>query len=181
MRAIQRHVDAVLKQLSPLFDDLDAEEGHPSIPPEQRLKARRLTARYSMRRERLFCERPGSHLLRPGFLDREGSEGSFHHRVFAKNSPRVLSADVARLFFVEVYDLSRREGWASDEPYTADGPLIESWTSLKSLVRKDGAAARRKVASAKEEDLGNPTIHFRGEPRRNATHRSTTDPESVLY
>ena len=28
---------------------------------------------------------------------------------------------------------------------------------------------------------GNPTVNFRGEPRRNVTHRSTTDPESVLY
>jgi transposase len=180
LRPIKRHVDVVLKKLSPLFDDLYAEDGAPSIPPEQLLKARILTALYSVRSERLFCEQLGYNLLWLWFLDRDLSEGSFDHSVFAKNYQRVLSADVAKLFFAEVYDLSRQEGWTSDEHFTADGTLIESWASLKSFVRKDGADAK-KVQSAKEEDPGNPTINFRGEPRRNDTHQSTTDPESVLY
>lgn len=180
LRAIKTHVDAVLKKLSPLFDDLYAEDGAPSIPPEQLLKARVLTALYSVRSERLFCEQLGYNLLWLWFLDREFSEGSFNHSVFAKNYERVLSADVAKLFFAEVYDLSRQEGWTSDEHFTADGTLIESWASLKSFVRKDGADAA-KVQSAKDEDPGNPRINFRGEPRRNDTHQSTTDPESVLY
>lgn len=180
LRAIQRHAEVVLKKLSPRFNELYAEEGRPSIPPEQLLKARLLTALHSVRRKRLFCEQLGYNLLWLWFLDREWSEGSFNHSVFAKNYQRVLSADVAKLFFAEVYDLSRQEGWTSDEHFSADGTLIASWASLKSLVRKDGADAK-KVKSAKEEDPGNPTIHFRGEPRRNDTHQSTTDPESVLY
>ena len=180
LRAIKARVDAVLKKLSPLFDDLYAEDGAPSIPPEQLLKARVLTALYSVRSERLFCEQLGYNLLWLWFLDREFSEGSFNHSVFAKNYERVLSAEVAKLFFIEVYDLSRQEGWTSNEHFTADGTLIESWASLKSFVRKDGAD-REKVQSAKDEDPGNPTINFRGEPRRNETHRSTTDPQSVLY
>ena len=36
--------------------------------------------------------------------DREFSEGSFNHSVFAKNYERVLSADVAKLFFAETYE-----------------------------------------------------------------------------
>lgn len=180
LRPIKRHVDAVLKKLSPLFDDLYAEDGAPSIPPEQLLKARVLTALYTVRSERLFCEQLGYNLLWLWFLDREFSEGSFNHSVFAKNYERVLSADVAKLFFAEVYDLSRQAGWTSDEHFTADGTLIESWASLKSFVRKDGTDAK-KVQAAKDEDPGNPTINFRGEQRRNDTHQSTTDPESVLY
>jgi transposase len=180
LRAIKRRVDAVLKKLSPLFDDLYEELGRPSIPPEQLLKARVLTALYSVRSERLFCEQLGYNLLWLWFLDREFAEGSFDHSIFAKNYDRVLSADVARLFFLEVYDLSRQEGWTSDEHFTADGTLIEAWASLKSFVRKDGADDQ-KVQSAKDEDPGNPTINFRGEKRRNDTHQSTTDPESVLY
>lgn len=180
LRAIKRRVDLVLKKLSPLFDDLYAEDGAPSIPPEQLLKARVLTALYSVRSERLFCEQLGYNLLWLWFLDREYSEGSFDHSVFAKNYERVLSADVAKFFFAEVYDLSRQEGWTSDEHFTADGTLIESWASLKSFVRKDGADAG-KVQSAKDEDPGNPTINFRGEKRCNDTHQSSTDPESVLY
>jgi transposase len=180
LRAIKRRVDAVLKKLSPLFDELYEELGRPSIPPEQLLKARVLTALHSVRSERLFCEQLGYNLLWLWFLDREFAEGSFDHSIFAKNYDRVLSADVAKLFFLEVYDLSRQEGWTSDEHFTADGTLIESWASLKSFVRKDGADDQ-KVQSAKDEDPGNPTINFHGEKRRNDTHQSTTDPESVLY
>jgi transposase len=180
LRAIKQHVDAVLKKLSPLFDKLYADGGRDSVPPEQLLKARVLTALYSVRSERLFCEQLGYNLLWLWFLDREFSEGSFNHSVFAKNYQRILSADVAKLFFAEVYDLSRQKNWTSDEHFTADGTLIESWASLKSFVRKDGGDAA-KVASAKDDDPGNPTINFHGEKRCNDTHQSTTDPESVLY
>ncbi len=180
LRAIKRHVDAVLHKLSPLFDELYDELGRPSIPPEQLLKARVLTALYTVRSERLFCEQLGYNLLWLWFLDREFSEGSFERSVFAKNYERVLSADVAKLFFAEVYDLSRQAGWTSDAHFTADGTLIESWASLKSFVRKDGTDGG-KIQAAKAEDPGNPTINFRGEPRCNDTHQSTTDPDSVLY
>ena len=180
LRAIKRQMDVVLKKLSPLFDELYEELGRPSIPPEQLLKARVLTALYTVRSERLFCEQLGYNLLWLWFLDRELAAGSFDHSVFAKNYERVLSVDVAKLFFAEVYDLSRQERWTSDEHFTADGTLIESWASLKSFVRKDGTDAP-KVQAAKADDPGNPSVNFRGEQRRNDTHQSTTDPSSVLY
>lgn len=180
LRAIKRHVDTVLQKLSPLFEELYAQEGRPSIPPEQLLKARVLMALFTVRSERLFCEQLGYNLLWLWFLDREYSEGSFDHSIFAKNYARLLSAEVAKLFFAEIYDLSRQGGWASDEHFTADGTLIESWASLKSFVRKDGAD-QQQVQAAKDDDPGNPTVDFKGESRRNDTHQSTTDPASVLY
>jgi transposase len=180
LRGIKQRVDKVLAKLSPLFDELYAKEGRPSIPPEQLLKSRILMALYSVRSERLFCEQLAYNLLWLWFLDRELDEGSFDPTVFTHNYERVLSADAAKLFFVEVYDLSRQEGWTSHQHFTADGTLVEAWASLKSFVRKDGQV-QAKVQSAKDEDPGNPTVNFRGEKRSNATHRSTTDPESVLY
>lgn len=180
LRAIKERIEAVLQKLSPLFDDLYAKDGRPSIPPEQLLKARVLCALYSVRSERLFCEQLGYNLLWLWFLDRELEEGSFDHSVFSQNYERVLSAEVAKLFFIEVYDLSRQEGWTSDEHFTADGTLIESWASLKSFVRKDGSD-EQKVKASKDDDGGNPTINFHGEKRCNDTHQSTTDPQSVLY
>ncbi len=42
-------MDSVLQKLLPLFDDLYANEGRGSIPPEQLLKARVLCALYSVR------------------------------------------------------------------------------------------------------------------------------------
>ena len=130
--------------------------------------------------ERLLCEQIGYHLLWLWFLDRERGEGRFDHSPFAKNYDRVLNADGARLFFAEVYDLSRQEGWTSDEHCTAAGTLIESWASLKSFVRKDGGDDA-KAQSSKDEDPGNPSVNFRGEKRCNDTHRSTTDGDRVLY
>lgn len=180
LRGIKERVDQVLVKLSPLFEELYADEGRPSIPPEQLLKSRILMALYSVRSERLFCEQLAYNLLGLWFLDRELDEGSFDPTVFTHNYERVLSADAAKLFFVEVYDLSRQEGWTSDQHFTADGTLVEAWASLKSFVRKNGKD-RDKVQSAKDDDPGNPTVNFHGEKRSNATHRSTTDPESVLY
>ena len=66
LRAIKRRVDAVLQKLSPLFDELYADEGRASIPPGQRLKARVLTALYRVRSERLFCGQLACNLLWPG-------------------------------------------------------------------------------------------------------------------
>ncbi len=180
LRGIKQRVDKVLAGLSPLFDQLYADEGRPSIPPEQLLKSRILMALYSVRSERLFCEQLSYNLLWLWFLDRELEEGSFDATVFTHNNERVLSADAAKLFFAEIYDLSRQEGWTSDAHFTADGTLIEAWASLKSFVRKD-RKDRAQIQSAKDDDPGNPTINFRGEKRSNATHQSTTDPQSVLY
>lgn len=180
LRGIKTRADEVLARLSPLFDALYAAAGRPSIPPEQLLKGRILMALYSVRSERLCCEQLAYNLLWLWFLDRELDEGSFDPTVFTHNYERVLSADVAKLFFAEVYDLSRLEGWTSHQHFTADGTLIEAWASLKSFVRKDGADAG-KIQSAKDQDPGNPSVNFRGEQRRNDPHQSTTDPDSVLY
>ena len=179
LRGIKARADQVLKKLSPLFDDLYAKEGRPSIPPEQLLKSRVLMALFSVRSERSYCEQLGYNLLWLWFLDRELDEGSFDPTVFTHNSERVLSAEAAQLFFAEIYDLSRQEGWTSDEHFTADGTLIEAWASLKSFVRKDGP--EQKKSGSDKDDPGNPTVNFHGEKRSNQTHQSTTDPESVLY
>src|SRR5215471_18855275 len=79
LRAIKRRVDAVLKEMSSLFDKLYASKGRPSIPPEQLLKSRVLMALYSVRSERLFCEQLSYNLLWLWFLDREFNQGGFDH------------------------------------------------------------------------------------------------------
>jgi len=154
--------------------------GRPSIPPEQLLKARMLTAFYTVRSERLCCEQLHYSLLWLRFLDRQFSQSSFDNSIFAKNNERVLSAAVAQLFFSEIYSRSRQEGWTSDTPFTSDGTLIEAWVSLKSFDRKDGTDAQ-KLQPAKDADPGNSSMDFRGEKRRNDTHQSTTGPEILLY
>lgn len=176
IREIKRRVDLVLKELSPLFDKLYADRGRPSIAPEQLLKARLLIALFSVRSERMFCEQLRYNLLWLWFLDRDLEEGSWDATTFTQNQERVLSSEVAGLFFAEVYEMSRQEGWASDAHFTADGTLIEAWAGMKSFQRKD-----QPKKDGQDDDKGNPTINFRGEKRRNDTHQSTTDPQAVLY
>jgi len=178
LRGIKQRVDGILARLSPFFDQLYAQEGRPSIPPEQLLKSRIIMALYSVRSERLYCEQLAYNLLWLWFLDRELDQGSFDATVFSHNYERVLSADAAKLFFAEVYDLSCQEGWTSDAHFTSDGTLIEAWASMKSFVKKDSGP---KGPEDPDADPGNPTVNFRGEKRSNATHHSTTDAESVLY
>src|ERR1041384_119473 len=70
LRSIKQRADKILGKLSPFFADFYADEGRPSIPPEQLLKSRLLIALYSVRSERLFCEQLGYNLLWLWFLDR---------------------------------------------------------------------------------------------------------------
>ena len=93
-----------------MFDELHANEGRPSIPPEQLPKARVLMALFTVHNERLFCEPLGYNRLWLWYLDHEYSEGSFDHTVYAKNYEHVLSAEVVRLLFAEVCALSRHKG-----------------------------------------------------------------------
>lgn len=69
IRRVKPLVDTALAQLSPVFDDMYAEAGRPSIPPEHLLKACLLMAFYSIRSERQFCERLHYDLLFKWFLD----------------------------------------------------------------------------------------------------------------
>ena len=55
-----------------------------------------------------------------------------------------------------------------------DGTLLEAWASHKSFKPKDGPAGPPGPGRNAEAD-------FHGEQRSNATHASTTDPESRLF
>jgi hypothetical protein len=61
----------------------------------------------------------------------------------------------------------------SDEHFTADGTLIESWASRKSFARKDGGDGSKRQ-EAKQDDPGNPTVDY-GE-KSNATRRTKARP-----
>jgi IS5 family transposase len=104
-------------------------------------------------------------------------EPSFDPTSFTKNRARLLEHRVAREFFDVVVWHAQERRLLSDEHFTVDGTLIEAATSLKSFRPKHGD----DLASAPPPaDPGNPTVDFRGEKRANATHASTTDPQSRL-
>ena len=69
LRVIKQFAEAALAELSPVFDQMYAAGGRPSIPPERLLKASLLISLYSVRSERAFCEELDFHLLYRWFLD----------------------------------------------------------------------------------------------------------------
>lgn len=175
-RAIKQLADDVLHELTPVLDGLYATQGRPSIPPECLLKAQLLIALYSVRSERQFCERLDYDLLFRFFLDLDLDTASWDATTFTKNRDRLMQHDVARLFFEGVLRRAQQLGLLSREHFTVDGTLIEAWASQKSFRPRGERPGDRPPP----DDPGNPTVNFRGEKRSNATHQSTTDPESRL-
>jgi transposase len=174
IRRIRQLAQAALEELSPLFDEMYSAVGRPSIPPERLLKASLLMALYTVRSERMLCERLDYDLMFRWFLGLEMDEPSFDHSTFSRNRARLVEHEVAGEFFRAVVEQARRLKLLSDEHFTVDGTLVEAWTSLKSFQRKD------KKPSQPPDDPGNPTVNFHGERRSNQTHRSTTDAEALL-
>jgi hypothetical protein len=69
LRRIKVLVDEALGGLSPLFDEMYALDGRPSVPPERLLKAKVLQALYTIRSEALLIEALDYNLLFRWFLD----------------------------------------------------------------------------------------------------------------
>lgn len=174
IRQIKPMVEAALAKLSPVFDQMYAVIGRPSIPPEHLLKGCLLIALFSVRGERQFCERLQYDLLFKWFLDLNILDPAFDHSVFSKNKERLLEHDVARQFFTAIVAEARQRKLLSEEHFTVDGTLLEAWASMKSIRPRDGG-------QDPPADSGrNPDVDFRGEQRTNDTHASTTDPKALL-
>jgi transposase len=174
LRRIKRLVDEVLRDLSPLFEEMYADVGRPSIPPERLLKAKMLQALYTIRSENLLIEALQYNLLFRWFLDLNLLDPIWDNSTFTKNQTRLLRHQTAELFFARIVELAREHDWVSDEHFTVDGTLIDAWASLKSFQPKEGPK------NPTDGDSGNLSVDFHGHKRSNATHESTTDPEAQL-
>jgi transposase len=174
LRRIKSLVDAILHDLSPLFEEMYAKHGRPSIPPERLLKAKMLQALYTIRSENLLIEALEYNLLFRWFLDLNLMDPIWDNSTFTKNQDRLLEHKVAEMFFARIVALAREQGWVSDAHFTVDGTLIDAWASLKSFQPVDGPK------DSSDGDPGNPTVDFHGKSRSNATHQSTTDGEAQL-
>ena len=175
LRVIWVLSDAALQRLSPRFAQLYSRVGRPSIAPEKLLRALLLQVLYTIRSERLLMEQLDYNLLFRWFVGLNADEPVWDATVFSKNRDRLLDGDVAQAFFAEVLELAREHRLLSDEHFTVDGTLLEAWAGHKSFKRKDAPPTEPPG------DAGNADVDFRGEPRSNATHESTTDREARLF
>lgn len=173
IRQIKPIVDRALAELSPLFEEIYARVGRPSIPPEHLLKAHLLMALFSVPSARRFCDQLQYNMLFKWFLDLNVDDPPFHASTFSKNQERLLSQDVARRFLLQIIDEARRRRLLSEEHFTVDGTLLDAWASMKSL-RAKGDGEEPPPAGK------NPDVEYRGQRRTNETHVSTTDPDARL-
>jgi transposase len=174
LRGIKTLLDEALAGLSRDFDKVYAREGRPSIPPERLVRASTLQILYSIRSERLLCEQLDYNLLFRWFVGLSIDEPIWDHSSFTKNRDRLIEAKVARKLLRRIVRKARDARLLSNEHFSVDGTLIESWAAVKSMRRRD----------EKDEPPGpgrNPTVNWHGEKRSNETHEAPKDPEAKLF
>ena len=174
LRAVRPLLDEALASTSRDFDRVYAEGGRGSVPPERLVRALVLQVLYSIRSERLLMEQLDYNLLFRWFVGLSVDEAVWDHSTFTKNRERLIEAKVARKLLRRVVRQARRGGLLSNEHFTVDGTLIESWAAVKSMRRRDG----------RDEPPGpgrNPAVDFHGERRGNETHVAPHDAEAKLY
>src|SRR5207248_1398784 len=177
LRAMRGLVDGVLRDLSPRFAELYSRVGRPSIAPERLLRASLLQYLYGIRSERLLMEQLDYNLLFRWFVGLEMDDPVWDASTFSKNRERLLAGDIGRRFLEETVAQARDAGLTSDEHFSVDGTVLEAWASHKSFQKKDGS----------DDDGGdggggrNRHVDFRGKPRKNDTHQSTTDADARMF
>jgi len=176
LRAIAALVNEALKGLNGLFNEIYADTGRASIAPEKLLRAMLIQVLFSVRSERQLMEQIRYNLLYRWFIGLAIDDGVWDHSVFSKNRDRLLDHAVVERFFTEVMQLADKRQLLSKEHFSVDGTLIQAWASHKSFVRKDGGDDSGSGGGGR-----NALADWKGKPRSNDTHASTTDPDARLF
>ena len=167
LRTIRARVGEVLSELDRDFRTLYATTGRPSIPPEPVLSARLRQVFYGVRSERQLMEQRDYNLLYRWFVGLSPDDAVWDATTFTKNRERLQHGDMFNRFMEKLVHHNDVTPLLSDEHVSVDGTLIEAWAGHKSFKPKD-----------EKDGDGEP---FHGTTRKNATHDSTTDPDSRLY
>lgn len=173
LRVIRTMVNKALAEMGELFVRMyedDIKGGRPSIAPEKLLRAMLLQVLYSVRSERQLMEQTQYNLLFRWFIGLSMDDATWVPTVFSKNRERLIEHEAVVVFFNEVLKQADKKKWLSKEHFSVDGTLIQAWAGHKSFVPKDGG-----------DDADADGGDFRGKPRSNETHESSTDPDSRLY
>ena len=168
LRAIRQMVDQALADLWLRFlRRYTPTRGRPSIPPEQLLRALLLQALYAIRSERQLIEQVDFNLLYRWFVGLGMDESAWDATVFSKNRDRLLQGEVAQRLLLAVVEQARAQNLLSEEHFTVDGTLLESWA----------------IATVSRPRIHRPAkgTGARGRKLLRDTHESTTDPEARLY
>jgi transposase len=178
LRPIRTLVNEALSRLNGLFNTIYADTGRASIAPEKLLRAMLIQVLFSVRSERQLMEQVRYNLLYRWFIGLSIDDEVWDHSVFSKNRDRLLEHAVVESFFTEVMQLADKRNLLSKEHFSVDGTLIQAWASHKSFVPKDsGGPGDGSGGSGGRNSLAD----WKGKPRSNDTHASTTDPDARLF
>ena len=172
LRPIRAWVNDALGKMGRTFAAMyaaDVKGGRPSIAPEKLIRAMLLQVLYSVRSERQLVEQIRYNLLFRWFVGLSIDDEVWNHSVFSKNRDRLIEHGVVTELFNATVEAAHQRGLLSGEHFSVDGTLIQAWASHKSMRRKDGS------------DDGRPPEDWKGQPRSNDTHESTSDPDARLY
>jgi len=175
LRSIRLLVNTALGGLNDLFNQMYPGTGRASIAPEKLMRALLLQVFYSIRSERQLMEQIRYNLLFRWFVGLAIDDPVWDHSVFSKNRDRLIEHEAVDKFFTEVMALADQRGLLSQEHFSVDGTLIQAWASHKSFRPKDGDDGGPGTPGR------NVDTDWKGRPRSNETHASTTDPDSRLF
>src|SRR6195952_1496629 len=171
LRVIRSVVNAALERLSPDFSQLYSPYGRASIAPEKLLRALLVQAFFGVRSERQLMEQVRYNMLFRWFIGLSMDAPVWDVTVFTKNRDRLLEGDIAHRFLAAILIDPQVKPLLSDEHFSVDGTMLQDWASIKSFKPKDGSGEPPAAGRNSEVD-------FRGQPRSNETHASTTDPDA---
>jgi len=171
-----------------------ADNGRPSIPPEQLFLAWLGGYLMGCRSDRKLVMQLQCDMAFRWFVGLDIGSKVWDHSTFARNRcERFEGADIFETLFDDTIRHAKERGLVSDH-WSVDGTLVRANASHKSvtaIVPNQTPGAYRQELSGKtreertkkrDDECGpkNPTVKWEGEKRSNATHRSTTDPDSRL-
>ena len=175
LRPIRGLVNTALGALNDLFNQMYPGTGRASIAPEKLMRALLLQVFYSIRSERQLMEQIRYNLLFRWFVGLAIDDPVWDHSVFSKNRDRLIEHEAVDKFFTEVMALADQKGLLSKEHFSVDGTLVQAWASHKSFRPKGGGDDGPSPPGRNAE------ADWKGRPRSNETHISTTDPDSRLF
>lgn len=182
LRPIRLLVNEALGRLNGLFNLIYADTGRASIAPEKLLRAMLIQVFFSVRSERQLMEQVRYNLLYRWFIGLAIDDDVWDHSSFSKNRDRLLDHTVVESFFTEVMTLADKRDLLSKDHFSVDGTLIQAWASHKSFVPKDGTSDNANDdANGGGTGGRNAQANWKGKPRSNDTHASTTDPDARLF
>jgi transposase len=176
LRAVRALVNDALTAMNAQFSVIYADSGRDSIAPEKLIRALLLQVFYSIRSERQLCEQLRYNLLFRWFVGLALDDPIWDHSTFSKNRDRLLAHRVVEGLFAEVMRAVNARGLLSKEHFSVDGTLIQAWASQKSFRPKDGSDDQHPGGGGR-----NAQADWKGQPRTNDTHASTTDPDARSY